>query len=245
MTKRDRMVVVVLGALAVLAVAWLLVVSPERNKASEVQAKAQTAQSELSVAKGKLAEAEDAETRYAAAYSSIVSLGQAVPAETEVSSLVYELDHATSKDQVNFESITAGGSGSSAAASAAGPTSVAVTGFQQLPFTFTFAGSYEQLYKLMGRLQGFTVTKDDGSVDVSGRLLSIQGVSLTGASTSGSPSTGDSGLKATVTATAYVLPAGETLTGGATASAPAGASPASTSSSSGSTAAPAIVRPLP
>lgn len=246
MTARDRMVVVVLGALAVLAVAWLLVVSPERNKASEVQAKAQTAQAELSAAKGKLSEAEDAETRYAAAYSSIVSLGQAVPAEAEVSSLVYELDHASSKDEVGFESITAGaGESSSSASSASAASTAAATGFQELPFTFSFAGSYEQLYKLMGRLQGFTVTKPDGSVSVNGRLLSIQGVSLTGGSSGGASSSAAAGkLTATVTATAYVLPAGETLTGGATASGPA-ATAASASGSTGSTAAPAIVRPLP
>lgn len=246
MTARDRMVVVVLGALAVLAVAWLLVVSPERKKASEVQAKAQTAQAELSAAKGKLSEAEDAETRYAAAYSSIVSLGQAVPAEAEVSSLVYELDHASSKDEVGFESITAGSGGSSSSASSAPAASTAATGFQELPFTFSFAGSYEQLYKLMGRLQGFTVTKPDGSVSVNGRLLSIQGVSLTGGSSGGASSSAAAGkLTATVTATAYVLPAGETLTGGATASGPAGATAASASGSTGSTVAPAIVRPLP
>jgi Tfp pilus assembly protein PilO len=244
MTKRDRMVIVVLGALAVLGVAWLLVVSPERNKAAEVQTKAQTAQAELSAAQGKLAEAEDAAKRYAAAYSSIVSLGQAVPADSEVPSLVYELDHATSKDKVGFESITAGGS-SSSSSSAPAATTVATAGFQQLPFTFSFAGTYEQLYKLMGRLQGFTVTKPDGSVSVNGRLLNIQGVSLVGGASTGASSSGGGKLTATVTATAYVLPAGETLTGGATASAPAGASPASTSSSSGSTAAPAIVRPLP
>jgi Tfp pilus assembly protein PilO len=246
MTKRDRMVIVVFGALAVLVVAWLLVVSPERNKAAEVQAKAQTAQAELSAAQGKLAEAEDAAKRYAAAYSSIVSLGQAVPAESEVPSLVYELDHATSKDEVGFESIAAGAGGSSSSSSSVpAATTVATAGFQQLPFTFSFAGTYEQLYKLMGRLQGFTVTKPDGSVNVSGRLLSIQGVSLTGGLSTGASGSGGDKLTATVTATAYVLPPGQTLTGGATATAPAGAAPASTSSSSGSTAAPAIVRPLP
>ncbi len=246
MTARDRIVVVVLGALAALAVAWMLVVSPEQKKASVVQAKAQSARSELSVAKSKLSEAEAAETRYAAAYSSIVSLGQAVPADSEVSSLVYELDHASSNDKVDFESIASGAvgaSGASTSASAASAVPTATAGFQQLPFTFSFAGTYEQLYKLIARLQGFTVTKSDGSVAVNGRLLSIQGVSLTANSATGGPSTGGE-LKAAVTATAYVLPAGQSLTGGATASAPAGATPAS-SGSGGTSVTPAVVRPLP
>jgi Tfp pilus assembly protein PilO len=245
MTGRDRIVIVVLGALATLAVAWLLVVSPERKQAAQVQVKVESARAELSASQTKLAEAQDAEKRYAAAYSSIVSLGQAIPADSQVASLVYELDHATSHDKVGFESITAGGGGSSstAAASSASAT-VAAGGFQQLPFTFSFVGTYEQLYKLMGHLQGFTVSKPDGSVNVNGRLLSIQGVTLTaGSSSSGSNST----LTASVTATAYVLPAGQTLTAGASASAPAGVTTASSGSagSSGSTATPAIVRPLP
>ncbi len=244
MTARDRIVIIVLAGLAVLAVAWMMVVSPERKKAAQVQAKVQSARAELSVAQSKLSEAQQDEKRYAAAYSSIVSLGQAVPAESEVSSLVYELDHATSKDKVDFESITSGGAGGSSSASS---TTVASTGgFRQLPFTFSFSGTYKQLYELMQRLQGFTVSKTDGSVDVNGRLLSIQGLSLTGGSASGASGASASSkageLKATVTATAYILPPGQTLTGSA--GAPAGATPAS-SGSGASPATPAIVRPLP
>lgn len=246
MTARDRIVIIVLAGLVVLGAAWLMVVSPEREKAAQVQAKVQSARAELGAAQSKLAEAQQDEKRYAAAYSSIVSLGQAVPAESEVSSLVYELDHATSKDKVDFESITSGGSGG---ASSAPSTTVAATGgFRQLPFTFSFSGTYKQLYELMQRLQGFTVSRSDGSVAVNGRLLSIQGLALAGGGAGGSPSTASGSsskqgeLRATVTATAYILPPGQTLAGGATAPAPG--TPAS-SGASGSAAAPAIVRPLP
>lgn len=246
MTGRDRIVLVVLAALAVLAAAFMLVVSPERHKASQVKAQAETARSELAAARTKLAEAQQDQTRYAEAYASIVSLGQAVPDEREVSSLVYELDHASSNDKVDFESITAGGAGGSASSTASSTpaATAAVGGFEQLPFTFTFQGTYEELFHLMGRLQGFTVSNPDGSVQVNGRLLSIQGVSLSSSAPTGASSGGE--LKATVTATAYVLPAGQTLTGGASSAAPSGATQASSGgSSSGSAAAPAIVRPLP
>ncbi len=252
MTQRDRIVLMVVGALVVLAAAYMLVLSPEKKRASEMQAKVETARTQLSEAQSKLAEAQQAQRRYTAAYASIVSLGEAVPADREVPSLVYELDHASSKDSVNFESITAGGSGSGSSGSAsAGATSAtstagaAVGGFQQLPFSFTFKGSFDQLYKLIGRLQGFTVSNKDGSVKVSGRLLSIQGVTLS-ASTGGESSPASHELTASVTASAYVLPAGESLTSGASAAAPSGASPASSgaSSSSSSPATPAIVRPL-
>lgn len=233
MTARDRMVLIVIAAVAVLGAAYMLVLSPEQKKASQVQAKVESARSELSSARTKLAEAQAAQQRYSAAYSSIVSLGQAVPAQSEVPSLVYELDHASSKDSVNFESIA---SSSSSSGSSSSTTAATSGGFQQLPFTFSFAGSFEQLYKLVGRLQGFTVSDPDGSVAVNGRLMSIQSLQLQSGSEHGNR------LTATVTATAYVLPAGQTLTEGA--STPAGVSPAG-SGSTGSAVTPAIVRPLP
>lgn len=243
MTARDRIVLMVIGAVAVLAAAWVLVVSSEQKRASEVGSKVEAARSALSAARSKVAEAQQAQRDYAAAYASIVSLGEAVPADREVPSLVYELDHASSKDDVNFESIVAasgsGGGGSSSSSSATASAASALAGFQQLPFTFSFLGSYEQLYKLIGRLQGFTVSNQDGSVRVNGRLLSIEGLTLTRNEAIGSSSS----LKATVTATAYVLPPNQTLTSGASPTTPAGAG-STAGSSSGSAVTPAVVRPL-
>lgn len=241
MTGRDRMVLMVVGAIAVLAAAWVLVVSSEQKRASEVGSKVEAARSALSAARSKVAEAQQAQRDYAATYASILSLGEAVPADREVPSLVYELDHASGKDEVNFESIVAAsGGGGSSSSSATASAASALGGFQQLPFTFSFLGSYEQLYKLIGRLQGFTVSNQNGSVRVKGRLLSIEGLTLTRNEATGSSSS----LKATVTATAYVLPPNQTLTAGASPTTPAGAS-STAGSSSGSAATPAVVRPLP
>jgi len=74
---------------------------------------------------------------------------------------------------------------------------------------------------------------------VSGRLLTLQAVKLEPAGTEGSSHQ----LTGTITATAYVLPASQGLTAGATPSAPATPSTTSasstTSSSAGATPAPA------
>lgn len=234
MTSRDRIVVLVLAALALLAVGWVGVVSPERKRASEVESKVSEAQAALSSANAKLSEAKAAQRRYAAAYSTIVSLGEAVPADEQVPSLVYELDHASSHDKVEFQSISAGGSSSSASVAAGG--AAASAGFRQLPFTLTFDGSFLDLYNLIDKLQSFTVGEPSGGVRVSGRLLTIDGLNLTVAS-GGAPQ-----LTGTVTATAYVLPAGQGLTAGATPSEPGAQQPASAASSSGSGAAPAVVK---
>ncbi|HEY1690102.1 MAG TPA: hypothetical protein VGF95_14700 [Solirubrobacteraceae bacterium] len=241
MTGRDRMVLLVLAVVAVLVLSWIKVVSPERKRASSVQEKVSTAEVALSQARSELSEAHHDQSRYSSAYASLVSLGEAVPADEEVSSLVYALDQASGKAHVEFRSIQA--SSGSSEASVTPTTEGASSGFRQLPFTFTFVGSFFDLYHLMQKLQGFTSTTSGDGVKVSGRLLTIDSVQL---APEGSLSESTENLTGTITATAYVLPPGESLTAGATAAAPAGLSTGTTESSSeSSTPAPAVVKVAP
>ncbi len=236
MTGRDRIVIVVLAALAVVAAAWLLVLAPEREKASKVGAEVSTAQTQLTTAESEVNAARSAEAGYPAAYTSLVSLGKAVPTGQEVPSLILQLEQASNRKQVEFSSITSGGgSGSSTSAAAA----VAAAGFTQMPFTFVFSGSFFDLYKLFQQVNRFTLRTSSGSVEVSGRLLTIQGVQLAPEASSG-PGTPSSRLTGTITATAYVLPASQGVTGGATATSPTGAQTTSSSASS-SPATPAVI----
>lgn len=269
MTTRDRLVLMGLVALGLLAAGWLLVVSPERDKAAQLQSQVSGAKSQLATAQGQLAEAQSDETQYSTAYASIVRLGQAVPADQQVPSLVYELDQASNGKNVEFNSITSTSAGASspsapAAGAAGAATAAASTGFTQMPFTFIFEGTFVDLYHLLNQVQGFTVQTASGTVHVSGRLLTIQGANLelpsTGAeelknSKNASASTSavakqaeKAKLKGTITATAYVLPAGQGLTGGATPAGPAGAptqAVSGPSASSPSTAPAAVVKVTP
>jgi hypothetical protein len=253
MTGRDRMVLIGVLVLAVLGGTWMLVVSPKRNEASKLNTQVSEAQTQLSGAEGQLASARAAQAQYAKAYTSIVSLGKAVPASQEVPSLIYQLSRATNQKNVEFASITsgtgAGGGGASASAPAAA-ASAASAGFSQMPFTFVFNGSFFDLEHLFQQLNGFTVRQTSGGLQVSGRLLTIQSVKLAPESNPGAASGASRGpkrLSGTVTATAYVLPAGQGLTGGATPGAPAGAATpvAATTGSSSSPTAPAIARVTP
>jgi hypothetical protein len=252
MKGRDRMVLIGVIVLVVLGGAWMLVVSPKRKEAGKLDKQVSEAQTQLSGAEGQLASARAAQAQYAKAYASIVSLGKAVPASQEVPSLIYQLSHATNDKKVEFSSIvsaaSASGSGASGSAAAAG-ASAASAGFSQMPFTFIFGGSFFDLEHLFAQLNGFTVHQTSGGLQVSGRLLTIQSVKLT-PETANSPTgtpRGPQRLSGTVTATAYVLPAGQGLTGGATPSSPAGATTpvAATTPSSSSPTAPAIARVTP
>jgi len=247
MTGRDRMVLIGVVVLAVLGAAWMLVVSPERKQASSLEGQVAEARAKLASAEGQLSNARAAQQQYATAYAAIVSLGKAVPPSQEVPSLIDQLARASNQKNVEFSSIAASSSGGSAASSS---TAVAATtaGFSQMPFTFVFNGSFFDLEHLFQELNRFTLRTSSGGLQVSGRLLTIQSLRLAPLASSGSES-GNSGaerLSGTITATAYVLPAGQGLTGAATATSPAGSTtPASATSAPGSPTAPAIARVTP
>ena len=243
MTMRDRLVLIGIVVVALLAVGWLMIVSPERNKASQLEAQVVTAQGQLSTAQGKLTQAREAQARYAVAYASIVRMGKAVPANQEVPSLLYQLDQASQTKHVAFESISDSNTSSSSSSAAA---ATAPAGFAQLPFTFTFTGSFADLSHLLTRLDNFTVSGKSGVLLVNGRLLTIQSVALAPLSTGTGQSHSNGDLTGTITATAYVLPVSQGLTGGAGTSGPSSTG-AQAVSSSGSTSSstPAVVEAHP
>jgi hypothetical protein len=249
MTGRDRLVIIIVAVVAVLGAAYLMVVSPKRKEASSVASEVSTASSRLASAESKLAEARQAQVRYAAAYASIVTLGKAVPTSEEVPSLIYQLAQATHQKNVDFSSIVSGsGSGTTpSAGSSAGATAAASAGFTQMPFTFVFNGTYGDLEKLFATIDRNVTRTSSGQLQVSGRLLTIQSVKLgpLAAAGAGGGSQTTNQLQGTITASAYVLPAGQGLTAGATAQGPAGATPASAGASASSTAAPAVARVTP
>ncbi len=234
MTTRDRLMLMGIVALAVLLGAWLTTVSPERERASKVTAEVESARQQLATAESQADSATNARAQYSTAYSSLVSLGQAVPASAETPALIYMLDRASHSRDVQFSSITNGSSGSSSASVGAVPAAQGA-GFTAQPFTFVFDGSFVDLYKLLNQLEGFTVQTPTGSLHVDGRLLTIDTVSLApntseAQSSSSSSKHKSAQLTGTITATAYVLPAGESALGGATPSGPAGAATKASSS---------------
>lgn len=238
MTGRDRMVLMAVIVIAVLGAGWMLVVSPERNKASSVSAEVTTAQATLASAESELSKARAAQSQYAAAYSSIVTIGKAVPASKEVPALIYQLAQASAQKNVFFSSIASSGS---AAGSSAGAEASAA-GFTAMPFTFVFGGTFFDLEKLLAKLTSFTTRTTSGALNVSGRLLTIQGVNLTPARSETPGSSAKTELTGNITASAYVLPGGQTVTGATgSAAASTGTTPASTTGASSSPTAPATV----
>ncbi len=248
MTARDRLVLSGVIVLAVLAAGWLLVVSPERKQAAQVQTQVQSARQQLESAQTQAAEARSAEQRYATAYVSVVSLGKAVPPSSEVPSLIYELDQASHEREVDFSSIATGTGGSApsstplSSSSSSSTTAATPAGFTQLPFTFVFKGSFAGLAHLLGEVDGLVRRTSSGGVQVNGRLLTVQGADVTIENNGQTGARPGTVLSATITATAYVLPAGQGLTSGV---APVGPGASGSASSSSPPTTPAVVRAVP
>jgi Tfp pilus assembly protein PilO len=249
------MVALIAGAIVVVGAAWLLLVSPERHKAADLATQVASAQAQLASAESQLHNARAAQQQYASSYSAVVDLGKAVPASQEVPSLIYQLQQASEDGgNVAFASISTANAASGpssastpAAAAATAAAGAAPTSFTQMPFTLAFDGTFFNLEHLFDRVSRFTAHTASG-IAVSGRLLTVQSVKLAPVTTSGSEATGNRPLilNGTITATAYVLPASQGLTSGATPSGPAGsATPASSSSGTSSPTAPAVARVTP
>ncbi len=109
-----------------------------------------------------------------------------------------------------------------AAASTLPPgATVGAAGFPTMPFDFSFSGRFFQLQEFLGRLDDFTRVAGK-RIDVRGRLLTVDGFSLT-PSPKGLPR-----MDASVHATAYLLPADQAAGVPATPAPATAALPAST-----------------
>jgi hypothetical protein len=237
MTGRDRIVVVVVVFLLAVIGSWMLVIQPKRDQASKLGGQVTSAQSQLDSERAQVVAGEAAKSTYAASYTELARLGEAVPADDDVSSLIYQLQGAAGASRVDFRSLLLSPSGAPAPApapttgsaaqssTATLPPGVAVgpAGFPVEPFTFTFNGNFFHLANFLGRLQRF-VTATERRVSVRGRLMTLNAISL------GPGSAGFPQITATISATTYLVPASQGVTG--TAPAAAAGTPASASSSS-------------
>lgn len=253
MSARDRLVLMAIGVVAILGGAWMLEIKPLTQQASTIAGEVTAARTQLTSVQHEISEAQGARQRYRAAYAALATLGIAVPTSSEVPALMYTIDHAANNRKVEFTSISNGGSSGSGSSSTA---SGEAAGFKQLPLTFAFNGSYKDLIKFVGQLENFTVEGPSETLQVSGRLLTIQSITFsapqTEAAGSSAHSSSASGVRPgemtwSISATAYVLPPAPAAHGAPAGGTSGGAQPTSGGASSGSSASgtPAVVRATP
>jgi hypothetical protein len=229
---------------------WFLALAPRFDRASELGEQVESAQVRRDQAESNAAAALAARGAYPANYATVARLGKAVPVDDEIPSLLYQLDSAAKATGNDFRVIKLTGGGAASATptpaaaapsdskskdedesdsetstSAAPATQVAAAtlppgaaigpaGLPAMPFTFTFHGSFFRLEHFLRRVDAFTKVSD-GRISVGGRLLTLNGISLT-AAPAGFPH-----IRASISATGFLVPATEGLTAGATPAGPA------------------------
>lgn len=239
MTRRNTILLVAVAAVAAVGAYWMLVLTPKREEAAALNKQIAAKQAQLASAEAEVASYEQARTSYKANYSMVARLGKAVPADDDVRSLLVQINSAADRTGVDFRTINIGGAGApttgpdAAKAGAATPppgaANVGSAGFATMPFTFAFKGNFFELGKFFKRLDSFVAVKS-GGLDVTGRLLLLNSITLTPDAEKGFPA-----LTADVKASSYLLPATEGLTAGATPESPTGAAAAAPGSPAPST----------
>ena len=245
MTRRNSILLVAVAVVAVVGAYWMLVLTPKRQEASKLDKQITLKQTALASAEAEVADYEKARQNYRANYSMVARLGKAVPVDDDVRSLMVQINAAAGHSGVDFRTINVGGAGAAPAAAPSGTgkgatttatapppgaTTVGTAGFSTMPFAFRFQGSFFELGKFFNRLDKFVAVRNNG-LDVTGRLLLLNSITLTPDATKGFPM-----LSADVSANSYLLPPTEGLTAGATAAGPTGSGTAVAPAASGTPA---------
>ncbi len=108
MTSRDRKVLAVLVAVAILAGYWFLLLAPKREQAATAAAEVATQEQRLQGAQAQLTTLTAAKATYAEDYTAVVRLGKAIPASVDTPSLLVQLQKAADGSKIDFSSFKAG-----------------------------------------------------------------------------------------------------------------------------------------
>jgi hypothetical protein len=272
MTARDRIVIMVVVALGAVVAGWMLVVSPKRDEAASLNTQVSAQQSQLDTLRGQLSAGETARSAFAGQYAQLAKLGEAVPPDDDVPSLIYQVQNAAQGAKVSFRGLqlgnspaassttpptsstpsTPGSTPGSGAAGAAGASSASATASQLPPGAAVGAAGLptEQFtFTVSGNFFHLANFFDrlQNFVTNRGSTLLIGGRLMTINAVNLAPgATGFPQITANISATTYIVPASQGAFGGATPAGPATSPQASTSPSSSSTGAPAaaVTSPL-
>ena len=105
MTARDRRVAIVVVVLLALLGFWMLVLKPRSKDVKALDGQIVVQQQRLDAAVAQQARARVAQKNFESDYATVAKLGQAVPADDDVPSLVYQLDATAKRSNVDFRSL--------------------------------------------------------------------------------------------------------------------------------------------
>ena len=235
MSANNRLIVAMVGLAALVVVFWMFLLSPKREEVSKLDRQVTQQEESLSLHQQEVQQGLAAERAFPRQYQQLVVLGKAAPAEDDTASLLVQLNRIARKADVRFETFTlAGGGGEESAPAApeasaeeapASPTEVAAStlplgasigpaGLAVMPYTLTFNGSFFHLADFIHGLDSLVKSRNS-EVEVTGRLITINGFNLKPDESKGFPN-----LEAEFTVTTFLVPPAQGVTGGATPTSP-------------------------
>jgi hypothetical protein len=222
MTRTNKILAAVVAVGLAVGAFYFLALAPKREEIAKLDTDVAAKEAELVQAEQTLAGYEQARKTYRSNYTTLARLGKAVPADDDVRSLMIQLESAAERSGVDFEKIElgtglAGSTGATPAptdepstggelASAPGAVPVAGGAMSAMPFSFTFNGGFFDLSSFLSRLEHF-VTVNNDRVNVTGRLLRLESVSIAPAQT------GFPNMQAQIGAATYIVPPVEPVSG--------------------------------
>lgn len=239
MSSSNRVIVAMLAVVALGVAFWVLLLSPKKDEVRKLDKQVAQLGELLSLHRSEVTRGLAAQKAFPTEYQQLVVLGKAAPADDDTASLLVQLNRIAKGSRVRFETfVLAAGGGSEPAApepqpapepgqavSYPSPTEVAAStmplgasigpaGLAVMPYTLTFKGNFFHVADFIHGLDSLVQSKNE-KVEVTGRLITINGFTLTEDSSRGFPA-----LEATFTVTTFLVPPSQGVTGGASPTSP-------------------------
>jgi hypothetical protein len=257
-TQRDRIVLIVLGVVALLGGYYMAVLKPQRAELARLSEEVTRQEDRRDAAQQKVSQGEAARARYAEDYETIVRIGRAVPLDDQVPSLVFGVEATARRHKVDLRKLKLRASGDVAAAPVAPPaaatdtttskpaapggvaatpaaaatappgSAVGSAGFPTLPFDFEFDSDFFKFERFLAAVERYSSTSGEGDE------VKVRGrlITIDGFGLKASKKTGFPRVSATISATTYVDSEGARALADAS---PAGPTAAATGTSAAAT----------
>jgi len=253
MNAGNRVIIAMLAVAALAVAFWMMLLSPKKEEVSKLDKQVVQQEEQLSVHQAEVERGRAAQKAFPAAYRQLVVLGKAAPADDDTASLLVQLTHIAARSKVRFENFVlapAGGESNAPEPAPApepgqeqsfpAPTEVAAStmplgasigpaGLAVMPYTLSFKGSFFHVADFIHGLDALVRTTNE-KVEVTGRLITINGFILKGDESKGFPA-----LEASFTVTTFLVPPEQGVTGGASPTSPEPATSTQVSTTTGGT----------
>jgi Tfp pilus assembly protein PilO len=160
--KKAVMVLGAVGAVALLAAAWFLVVTPQQSKADDLDRQVSVAQTELTARRLALAAPS---ARITVKAGDTYRLAKALPDATNMAGIILDLNRLAARHKLAFTSIT--------------PTApLASAGYVAQPVGVEVQGRFTDVSAFLGELRRLVRVRQ-GRLDARGRIYSTTNINLT------------------------------------------------------------------